>query len=66
MLDRTRKDFPDADIAKITGTYHAWRDGTGYADLAGFCEVTSRSAPGSPLRSGGTAATVRAPSIGLT
>jgi len=33
----------DADIAKITDTYHAWRnhDG-GYADLPGFCNAASR------------------------
>ena len=25
MVDRTRKEFSDADIEKITRTYHAWR-----------------------------------------
>ena len=41
MVDRTRKEFSDADIEKITRTYHAWRGegeaGT-YEDVAGFCK----------------------------
>ncbi len=40
MVDRTRKEFSDADIKKITRTYHAWRgegDAGAYADVAGFC-----------------------------
>lgn len=40
MVDRTRKEFSDADIEKITRAYHAWR-GEGeagvYEDVAGFC-----------------------------
>ncbi len=36
MVDRTRKEFADADIARIADTYHAWRMGEGYADVAGF------------------------------
>ena len=36
MVDRTRREFSDADIAKITDTYHAWREGEGYADVPGF------------------------------
>jgi len=38
MVDRTRKEFSDADIARIAGTYHAWRLGEGYADIPGFCK----------------------------
>lgn len=45
MVDRTRKEFSDDDIAKITGTYHAWRgekdavDERGpYEDVPGFCK----------------------------
>jgi hypothetical protein len=38
LVDRTRKEFSDADIAKIAGTYHAWREGKGYADVPGFCK----------------------------
>jgi type I restriction enzyme M protein len=41
MVDRTRREFADADIAKIAQTYHTWRgeqkDGS-YADIAGFCK----------------------------
>jgi type I restriction enzyme M protein len=40
MIDRTRRDLTDADVAKIAGTYHAWR-GTDrsltYEDEPGFC-----------------------------
>ncbi|PKQ10706.1 MAG: DNA methyltransferase [Alphaproteobacteria bacterium HGW-Alphaproteobacteria-1] len=39
MVDRTRKEFSDADdIARIAGTYHAWRLGEGYGDIPGFCK----------------------------
>lgn len=44
MVDRTRKEFSDADIDQITRTYHAWRgeDHAGdYADVAGFCKSAS-------------------------
>lgn len=41
MVDRTRKEFSDADIEKITRTYHTWRgeveSGT-YDDVPGFCK----------------------------
>ena len=40
MVDRTRKEFSDADIEKITSAYHAWRgegDAGAYADIPGFC-----------------------------
>jgi type I restriction enzyme M protein len=41
MVDRTRKEFSDEDIARIAGTYHAWRGekmaGT-YEDMPGFCK----------------------------
>jgi type I restriction enzyme M protein len=44
MVDRTRKEFSDADIGKITRAYHAWR-GEGeagvYEDLPGFCKTVS-------------------------
>jgi type I restriction enzyme M protein len=39
MLDRTHRELPDDDIAKIAGIYHAWRGGKGageYADVAGL------------------------------
>jgi type I restriction enzyme M protein len=41
MVDRTRKEFSDADIEKITGVYHAWRgegEAGAYADVPGFCK----------------------------
>jgi type I restriction enzyme M protein len=40
MVDRIHRELSDADIAKLAGTYHAWRgDGKAgeYADIAGFC-----------------------------
>jgi type I restriction enzyme M protein len=40
LVDRTRKEFSDADIASIATTYHAWRgekDANPYADVPGFC-----------------------------
>jgi hypothetical protein len=39
MEDRTHRILPEADIAQITGTYHAWRgDGdAAYQDILGFC-----------------------------
>src|ERR1035441_2140971 len=38
LVDRTRKEFSDEDIAKITATYHAWREGKRYEDVPGFCK----------------------------
>lgn len=38
MVDRTRREFSDADIEKIAETYHAWREGEGYEDTPGFCK----------------------------
>jgi type I restriction enzyme M protein len=39
LVDRTRKEFSDDDITKITGAYHAWREGKGYQDAPGFCKA---------------------------
>jgi type I restriction enzyme M protein len=42
MVDRTRKEFSDADIDKITLAYHAWRGETEagvYGDIPGFCKA---------------------------
>jgi type I restriction enzyme M protein len=44
MVDRTRKEFSDADIDKITRAYHAWRgetEGGGYEDVPGFCKAAT-------------------------
>lgn len=41
MVDRTRKEFSDADIEKITRAYHAWRgegEAGNYEDVPGFCK----------------------------
>jgi len=41
LVDRTHREHTDGDIAKIAGTYHAWRGDKGagkYQDLAGFCK----------------------------
>jgi len=41
MLDRTHRELTDEEIARIAGTYHAWRgdaDGSAYADVPGFCK----------------------------
>ena len=44
MVDRTRKEFSDEDIARIAGTYHAWRgepDADAYEDEPGFCKTAT-------------------------
>jgi len=41
LVDRVHRELTDADIAKIAGTYHAWRGDKGagkYDDVAGFCK----------------------------
>jgi type I restriction enzyme M protein len=41
MVDRTRKEFSDADIEQITRAYHAWRgenEAGAYDDVPGFCK----------------------------
>ena len=41
MVDRTHRDLSQDDIARVAGTYHAWRGGEGsddYADVPGFCK----------------------------
>jgi type I restriction enzyme M protein len=42
MVDRTHRELTDDDLAKIAGTYHAWRgdkDAGEYADVPGFCKA---------------------------
>lgn len=44
MVDRTHRDFSEEDIARIAGTYHAWRgkeEKDGYVDIPGFCKSAS-------------------------
>ena len=41
MVDRTHRELTDEDIARIAGTYHAWRgeeDAGEYVDVPGFCK----------------------------
>ena len=39
MVDRTHRELSEADIARIAGTYHAWRSKRGgYNDVPGFCK----------------------------
>jgi type I restriction enzyme M protein len=38
LINRRTKELAQADIARIAGTYHAWRNKDGdYADVPGFC-----------------------------
>ena len=42
LVDRIHRELTDEDIAKIAGTYHAWRGDKGageYEDVAGFCKA---------------------------
>ncbi len=46
MVDRTRREFSDEDIARIADTYHRWRSSSQegaeeYADIPGFCKSAS-------------------------
>jgi len=44
LTDRVHRELTDADIARIAGTYHAWRgdrEADEYADVAGFCNVAT-------------------------
>ena len=50
MVDRTRREFSDDDVAKIAGAYHRWRNRpetsaaqglAPYADEPGFCKAAS-------------------------
>ena len=37
LVDRVHRDLTEEDIAKIADTYHAWKSGKKYEDIAGFC-----------------------------
>jgi type I restriction enzyme M protein len=44
MVDRTHRELTDEDIAKVAGTYHAWRGDKGageYEDVPGFCKSSA-------------------------
>jgi len=47
MIDRVHRELTDEEIARIAGTYHAWRGdaGTGtYQDVPGFCKSATTEA----------------------
>ncbi|KEA61857.1 Type I restriction-modification system, DNA-methyltransferase subunit M [Marinobacterium lacunae] len=37
MKDRVLRDFTADDIRRVADTFHAWRTGEGYEDVAGYC-----------------------------
>lgn len=41
LTDRVHRDLSGEDISQIADTYHAWRDGKKYEDVAGFCKSTT-------------------------
>jgi type I restriction enzyme M protein len=44
LIDRVHRELTPEDIAKIAGTYHAWRgdkEGGKYDDVPGFCKTTT-------------------------
>ena len=44
MIDRTQREMSDEDVARVAGTYHAWRGDKGSAehqDVPGFCKRTA-------------------------
>ncbi len=44
LVDRTHRELSDADLARITAAYHAWRgekEAGDYADVPGFCKSTA-------------------------
>jgi type I restriction enzyme M protein len=43
MKDRVLRAFTPEDTAKIADTFRAWKRGTGYADVAGFCASVKKA-----------------------
>ena len=44
LVDRTHRELTDEEIARVAGTYHAWRGDPKageYADVAGFCRAAT-------------------------
>jgi type I restriction enzyme M protein len=41
LIDRVHRDLTDEDIARIADTYHAWKAGKKYEDVAGFCKSST-------------------------
>jgi type I restriction enzyme M protein len=42
-ITRTQIELDENDIEQIVGTYHSWRDGTGYENIRGFCKSATIS-----------------------
>jgi len=45
LVDRTHRELPDNVVARIAGTYHAWRGEKGageYTDVSGFCKSATQ------------------------
>jgi type I restriction enzyme M protein len=38
LTDRVHRDLTEEDIARIADTYHAWKSGKNYEEVAGFCK----------------------------
>jgi type I restriction enzyme M protein len=41
LSDRIHRNFSTEEITQIANTYHSWREGKGYEDIAGFCKLVS-------------------------
>lgn len=41
LINRRTREFSGDDIARISGTYHAWKKGGAYEDVKGFCKSAS-------------------------
>jgi type I restriction enzyme M protein len=44
LVDRVHRELTDDEVARIAGTYHAWRgdpDAGAYADVPGFCKAAT-------------------------
>lgn len=41
LINRRTRELSDEDIQKIAATYHNWKTGEAYADIAGFCKVAT-------------------------
>lgn len=41
LIDRAHRELTEEDIAKIANTYHVWKLGISYENVAGFCKSTA-------------------------
>ena len=46
LINRSTRELTNEDISTIAGTYHNWKLGSGYEDIAGFCKSASVSGEG--------------------